>query len=272
MVIPALKLRKFVDRFFPKLGLVYRTFRNARNETAKFKTTPYGFKFSGNETMIRGRFEPRETEIIIQQLASADVFVDVGANIGFYTCLARSMGKYTIAFEPLIENLRCLYRNLRENSWNDVEVYPLGLSNKSGLKVLYGEGTGASLVEGWANHSPLLWRTIPVSTLDTILGQRFAGKRLIIKVDVEGGELDVLKGGLRTLQQSPRPFWLVENCLTEHHPAGMNPNFCDVFKTFWRYNYEARNILNNRISPIDLKKLISKPDISQLHNYIFLPK
>ena len=91
-----------------------------------------------------------ETALMRQHLSQSDVFIDVGANIGFYSCLARSLGKQVIAIEPLLKNLNHLYSNLIDNTWKDVEVFPVGLSDHPGLAVLYGaSSTGASLISNW---------------------------------------------------------------------------------------------------------------------------
>ena len=141
MVISASIFRPLVDRVLPQLGSFYRMWRDSKSQMRKPKTTPYGFKFAGNDAMEIGKFEPKETQILIKQLTNTDVFVDVGANLGFYTCLACSLVKQTISFEPFYQNLRYLYRNLAENSWNDVEVYPVGLRDRAGIMPLYGAGT-----------------------------------------------------------------------------------------------------------------------------------
>ena len=113
--------------------------------------TPLGFKLragraKANRMMQDGTFEPEETAVLQHHLARADVFVDVGANVGLYTCLARQMGKHVVAFEPQERNLRCLYSNLRSNGWPDVEVFPLGLGECPGLMPLYGaSGPSASI-------------------------------------------------------------------------------------------------------------------------------
>ena len=130
--------------------------------------------------MQSGAFEPQETALIRKLLDGAEVFVDVGANIGFYTCLARALGKYTLAVEPLPQNLAYLYANPEANGWTDVEICPCGLAKLPGLATLYGGSTGASLVKGWAGASPLLRQLVPLSTLDIVLGQRFNGPQLLI--------------------------------------------------------------------------------------------
>src|SRR5258706_16147572 len=79
--------------------------------------TPYGFKlktrkYIANRMMLQGTFEIEEIDIIKSHMRDADIFVDVGANIGLYTCIARSLGKPAVAIEPQPQNLECLYDNL----------------------------------------------------------------------------------------------------------------------------------------------------------------
>lgn len=243
--------------------------------------TPFGFKmvsrnYIANRMMMDGTFETEEVELIQKNLSDADVFVDVGANIGFYACIARSLRKYVVAIEPQPQNLLCLYANLNNNNWQDTEVFPLGLSNKPDLLILYGaSGPSASLVSGWAGYSKRFQRVIPVNTLDTLLGDRFAGKKLFIKIDVEGAEYNVLRGALKTLSLSPRPTWFIEVCLNEFHPGEMNPNYEATFDLFWQHGYEVR-IANKRVTlvtPKDIKSWVTnKRSGINNFNYLFIPK
>jgi len=96
--------------------------------------------------MEAGTFEPEETKIVNEFLSKTDVFVDVGANAGFHSCLARSRDKHVLAVEPCPGNLRSLFRNLEANSWLDVEVWPIALAQTPGCLTLWGCNTGASLL------------------------------------------------------------------------------------------------------------------------------
>ena len=209
--------------------------------------------------MQKGNFDDEGTLLLKELLPSVDVLIDVGANIGFYVCLARSSNKHVVAVEPLPNNLKYLYANIIANHWRDVEVFPVGLRDSSGLATLYGgSSTGASLIGRWAGASRLFRRTIAVTTLDILIGGRFKDKRLLIKIDVEGAEYPVLLGAIDLLRRHPQPTWIVEICFNEYHPQGMNPNFQDTFNLFWRYGYEAhtadqRNIL---IQPADVDRYL----------------
>jgi len=222
--------------------------------------------------MEEGTFEPTETTLILEKLSGTDVFVDVGSNIGFYACLARSRGVRTIAVEPHPFNLRRLYANLSENGWHDVEIFPVGLGASPRLAPLYGEGTGASLVEGWAGTSTVHRRLIPLLTLDLVFGKRFRDQRVFVKVDVEGLEKEVLLGATETLANLQRATWLVEICLTEHHPGGVNPVFSDVFDLFWSSGYRASALDQHQraVAPADVQRWIAQraQDFGS-HNFLF---
>jgi FkbM family methyltransferase len=233
-------------------------------------------KYIANRRMLEGAFEQVELDIIKKNLNNADVFIDVGANIGYYACMARSLSKYVVAVEPQPQNLECLYTNLNINDWSDTEVFPLGLSHSPGLLTLYGaSGPSASLVKGWAGYSQRFNRVIPVNTLDNILCDRFKGKKLFIKIDVEGAEYDVLRGAEKTLTMSPRPTWFIEVCLSEFHPGGTNPNYAAIFNFFWKNNYEVRlaNGENRLITSSDISTWIAnkRSNVSEF-NYLFIPK
>lgn len=209
--------------------------------------TPMGFKLRSGfhpayRMMREGTFEPDETALLASLMVRCDRFIDVGANLGYYTCLALQKGKPVVAFEPQEQNLHCLFQNLASNDWQDdrAEVFPVALSDRPGLLTLYGaSGPSASLLRDWAGYSPRYGKVVPVSTLDRLLAGRYEGERLLVKIDVEGAEYQVLRGALATLARTPRPVWLLEVCLEEFHPEGANPDFAAIFQLFWDHGYEA---------------------------------
>lgn len=265
-------LKSPIDRHFPFLAHLYRLFRE---EVAYRRMRPVirseGFRFVSPGSMQTGEFESTEIEIIKEKLEQADLLIDVGANVGLYTCIARSLGKHVIAIEPHPQNLRLLYRNLEENGWHDVEVWPVGVGGNPGAVTMYGGGTGASVIKGWAGIPESWKQTIAVHTLDHIVGARFLDKRIVIKVDVEGGEYAVLQGGINTIQRTIKPTWLVEITLTLHHP-NVNHRFMQSFDVFWRNGYEAR-------TGDETRRLVTRPDVERwvnngkcdfgTHNWLF---
>ncbi len=245
------------------------------------KMTPFGFCLAGTDSihhiaMQNGTFEPEEVAIFQEAFTKADIFVDVGANIGFYACLARKAGLQVLAIEPLEKNLILLEKNITENFSEGVEILPVGISDRQGTATLYGgSSTGASLVGKWAGSSSLFQQTIVLSTLDNIVGDDYSGQNIFIKIDVEGAEYQALLGASTVLMLNPKPVWLIEVCFNEYHPDGMNPNYRGTFEIFWKNGYEVRtaDIRNNLILPSDVDEWLNKGVCeSGTINYMFTHK
>lgn len=243
--------------------------------------TPYGFElisgsYSANRAMLTGEFEQEEVAIIKEFLATTDLFVDIGANIGFYTCLALQSGKHVVAVEPKRSNLDLLCQNVTINGWinGECEVQPFGLSDKAGLLKLYGAtGTAASLLKGWAGHSEKFSEIVPVTSLDKILRGVSPDTKIFLKVDVEGAEYSVLRGALHTLDHPQQIAWLVEICLNEYHPTESNPHYRATFELMWEHGYQAFTA-DSRRTPVRKEDVDTwvKQNHCDLHaiNFLFL--
>ena len=124
---------------------------------------------------------------------------------------------------------------------SNVEVFPLGLAGQCGLGRIYGDDSESSFIPGWAQARKARFNLVPLTTLDIIAAYRFKEKRLFIKMDVEGFELDVLAGATDTLGLNPKPTWLVEILLrSEAIPGKINHRFYETFEVFWRQGYQCR--------------------------------
>lgn len=235
-----LRIKPIVGRF-PRILDLYRTVRDQISCMKDPLTTQWGFKLSGNAAMAKGKFEPEETEYVRKKLMDVDVLVNVGANIGYYCCHALSMGKSVIAFEPMQQNLRYLCQNIKVNDWSDVEIYPMALSSSVGVLEIFGGGTGASILKGWAGIPENYMTLVPSSTLDTVLGNKLNGKKILILVDIEGAEKLMLEGATQMLARKEKPIWMVEITTKENQPVGVeiNPNLKETFQFFFQHGYDA---------------------------------
>jgi FkbM family methyltransferase len=257
----------------PTLAAIYRGVRIQLDLMTVARLTPWGFRLSGNESMAKGLFEPQETEIILKLLGDRDVFINVGANIGYYCCLAKVMGKHVIAFEPIHRNLQHLCRNMKLNGWDDAEIYPFALSDQVGIVEMFGSDTGASMIKGWAGIPEAQKAFVPTSTLDIMLLNRYYGRKLLILVDVEGAEYLMLRGALGLLDMQPKPIWIMEITALDNQPKSVkiNPKFEDTFEMFFRAGYQARTA-DKSMRPVtrnDIKLvLMGKKDLG-VHNFIF---
>lgn len=237
-----------------------RLWRQSRDELKYRRLKPYktsyGFKLYGDANLDGSREASREIETVEALLKQGAALVDIGANVGLFSCYAHSKGTPVLAVEPQPRNVQLLLRNLRINKF-DVEVLPIALADKIGVLPLYGGGQGASLSKGWGGMKATYSTLVPVSTLDSILAGRFEGLPLLVKLDVEGHEKQVLEGASKTLER-PDVSWLVEHGLTENF-ADVNPNFRALFEIFWDNGYTAHTLNPSReVTSSDVDRWIAQ--------------
>jgi FkbM family methyltransferase len=87
-----------------------------------------------------GVWEPRTTKYVETHLKAGQTFVDVGANVGYYSILASKLGAKVLAFEPSKDNRELLEHNIKDNDC-DVQVFSQALSNENGSAILYTDTT-----------------------------------------------------------------------------------------------------------------------------------
>ena len=263
---------------FPNLSMWYRFLRDYLNRHKKPTLTKYGFYFTGNKQMEIGDFELEETKLIRELLKNSDIFINIGANIGYYCCFSLQQRKKTIAFEPLPSNLFFLYKNMNLNKWSeDMEIYPIALSNQCGIMDIYGLGTGASTIKGWAGNNAKYRHIVPVNLLDKVITDRFSGKNILVVMDVEGAELNILKGAINIINRILKPIWFVEISVSEHQPAGINinPNLLETFNIFWESGYSSvvadKSLREIKFKDIEMIIQTQRDNLNS-HNFIFFDK
>ena len=247
---------------FPSAAQFYRNSRDLLERNQPSLPTPWGFTLAGAPQMAAGTFEPEETQLVRQLLEEVDLLVNVGANVGYYCCHALSLGKAVVAVEPISRNLNYLLRNMVENGWSQqCEIFPVALAAQTAVLRMWGGGTGASLISGWAGVPSSYVTQVPVLTLDRLLLGRMSGQRALILVDIEGAEHAMLQGAAQVLQQHPRPTWMVEISTTEHQPAGtkVNPHLLSTFDLFFAAGYQATTASQN-------PKKIAREDVEAATN------
>lgn len=202
--------------------------------------TQLGFSFAGPDAMMSGTFEAKETQILTSLLSDADKFVNVGANFGYYVCLAQSLGVPAVAVEPVPVNLKLLRNNIERNGFEaGVEIFPNACGEVDGEAKIFGVGTGASLVKGWARNPESLSHKVKIRRLDDMVPAKSVSSSTVFLVDVEGFELEVIKGADGLLGSEHKPIWLMETGLTDHRSeGGLNPRFEEIFERVSQYGYE----------------------------------
>ena len=137
--------------------------------------------------------------------------VDVGANLGYYTLLAaRRVGPSgrVIAFEPIPEARRRLEENLALNGYRNVTISPVALFSRDTPMVL-GRPFEDSRLLPETRHPSDGDLEVTCARFDAIRQDVGIGAVDVVKMDVEGAEMDVLLGMTETLSRS-RPSLLLE--------------------------------------------------------------
>jgi FkbM family methyltransferase len=146
------------------------------------------------------------------------VFVDIGANSGYYSLLSAAFGaRSVIAFEPAEEIANLLDANIKRSRFEQkIQVQRVVLSNKSGTSKVYYPESSHGLIETSASlnatfrpsHEKVV--DVAVDTLDGFLGAVLKDdEKLLLKINVEGHDMAVLEGARRIVSEK-RPGIIVE--------------------------------------------------------------
>lgn len=187
----------------------------------------------GSHIFWRGSYSTSQLVFLKRILRPDMVFFDIGANQGEFTVVAASRlprGR-VIALEPVDALVRRLRRNVEANGFRNVSILTVGLGERRGRMPIY---TSEGTFSDGTNHSglPTLHPgaergrelgTIEMTTLDDLAAETNLERLDAAKIDVEGAELSVLRGGEKTIRRF-RPWILLEvdeaNCRRAGHTAG----------------------------------------------------
>ena len=215
-----------------KLGRIARLGLIERDLSVKYGLAS-GVKFNAgayNPDTSLGTYEMPVQEVLSQYLKSGSVFYDIGANVGFFTILGAKLvgheGK-VYAFEPESTNIATLRRNIQLNNFAHVSVIEKAVSKTTGVEKLWlteysgshtlapenlqdntvSVNTSASNVLSQLPKSEIpsflkIKECITVDTvsIDSLLQQQEIEPPTLVKIDVEGAEIDVLQGMSQTLE------------------------------------------------------------------------
>jgi len=214
----------------------------------------------------RLRVDPAELRFVGQCLRPGQVAVDIGCHKGAYTYwMRRRVGPSgaVYAFEPQPQQVVYLRAAFSAMRYDNVEVVPMAVSDQCGSMTLHvptgagrtheaslerGAGSGELGARDPKSDSPLpapcSTLSVDVTTLDDFFADRTNGPDFL-KIDVEGHELAVFKGGMRTLE-TYRPAILVE-CEVRHRPDG---DVRPVFELLESLGYAGSYFLNRACRPL----------------------
>jgi FkbM family methyltransferase len=235
--------------------------------------TKYGFSVYSNlkdrilELDLNAAWEEMESVFILNNLEEGDVFVDVGAYIGYFSMLAaqKKTGKI-LAFEPVPKSYDMLNMNIKHNELDDiVETFNVGLGcEMHTAKFTTSLGPKNHIkYEVDDIHSNLPVVDIEVNTLDSLIIETDAVNRVdFIKVDIEGAEYDFLLGARKTIEEF-KPIILME--IETHRLVKFNTTAKQIFNFMYQFGYKYLSATDRAIS----KGNDYQKELKESRNFIF---
>ena len=157
---------------------------------------------------ISGVFGPRDTQTVKDNVFSGNIVVDLGANIGYFTCLLAKIvgeGGKVFAFEPDPRNLKLLRRNIQENDYKNVIIADKAVSDVNGSCTLYSSQKKFGANRIFESKKNQTHDFIPIKSETICLDDYFEKQNLLkkidfIKIDVEGSEFRAFNGMKKILE------------------------------------------------------------------------
>ncbi len=187
--------------------------------------------YGATQNVYCGLNDFEDMSFLIHYLRPADVFIDVGANIGAYTVLASAAaGAKTYAFEPSLAAILALRSNIAINHIADqVSIEPYAAGRAQGSVPISSDGPSAMHhIEHDSSSSTSL---VEMRTIDS-----YDLNPAIIKIDVEGYEAEVLAGAMETASRPELVAIITEN---SDESAKYGDGVLSVASFMTRYGFTA---------------------------------
>jgi FkbM family methyltransferase len=222
------------------------------------------------ELSVYQMHEPLATQLVKQLLKPGMNVVDIGGNLGYYALLEAQMvgdAGRVIAIEPVAANFAQLSKNVEANGYRNILLHNVAIGASNGTAPMY-----LSKKSNWHSLHPVPWETreitVPVSTLDALLAQHKLPSVDLIRMDLEGYEVEVIHGMAETVKNySPR-------LLVELHPHMIGAEaVVGYLRHLKALGYELDWVLDNerdrpirwrflRAEKISLEELLTDPRIT----------
>jgi FkbM family methyltransferase len=185
-----------------------------------------------------GSKEDVTEEYIKSLLHPGATFIDVGANVGYFTLLASTLGARVVAYEPTPSVFARLKENVALNGFDNADLVNAAVMDKTGTLTLHLSGDDFEANSLFGND-PQSVRVAAVS-LDRDLADRKIGHVDVLKIDAEGAEPFVLDGATRLLASPNPPVIIIEVNAFTLNCAGFKPS--EVLSRLESHGYRLTEI------------------------------
>lgn len=242
--------------------LIYLT---VKGSGLKLLLDPDDRRFIPIEMMNFHSFDPEEKEILFKIAEKCKTVCDIGANIGWYTLNFAQLPKIKqiYSFEPIPHSYSYLQKHLKLNNIKNVSTFNCALSDKIGTETFYWteKENGSASMKNIQERANINQITCELNTLDNFMKRKRTPIDLI-KCDVEGSELFVFRGGIKTIKKD-KPVVFTEMLRKWSNKFDYHPN--DIICFFAELGYGCYIFKRNK-----LKKIKLVTDCTLETNFLFL--
>lgn len=225
--------------------------------TTRLKRYDLRFQYDPNSYIgrfiyYRGIFEEQILRAIEEVLKPGMTFIDVGANIGLHSVVASKLVGETgavLAFEPQAQARQQLERNIALNGLHNLTLSECALGRAPATAKLYRineQNDGQSTLVPENQASP--FESVNVVTLDSALSGVDVSRGCVMKIDVEGGELDVLAGATGLLARA-RPKAIFVECI-DSYLKRFGGSSAELVKCLQDAGYVTKGLFKGRWVPV----------------------
>ncbi len=199
-----------------------------------------------------GSYEPKDFGMLLALVPRGATFVDVGANIGWYSvhvAVADPTAR-VIAVEPIPSSFRWLSAAVAANGLRNVSTVNAAVGAARGELTLFVDATisGAASAAPSTGEAGLEQVRCPVVTIDELVAEHDA-RADVLKLDIEGGELFALRGASEVLT-TQRPIVFCEMLRKLARPFGYHPN--EIIGLMAGHGYGCYRAVADRLVPFSL--------------------
>lgn len=175
----------------------------SRESDIKIICNPHDYRIIPIEILNFGFYEKEEMDIVLKLVEEGFYFYDIGANIGWYSInIAKKVENIKIfAFEPIPKTYNYLKKNIKLNNLSHIHTFNFGLSDEDNefKFYYYPEGSVNASLANLSERQSVEEVPCTVKKLDNFVQDKPID---FIKCDVEGAELLVFKGGLKSITKN----------------------------------------------------------------------
>ncbi len=185
-------------------------------------------------------------------LVRMEICLDVGANIGVVGCWLAKRAEYVFCFEPEIQNQEFLKKNVKLNKIKNLKLVPVAVAEKSGVAEFAVRGSfGHHGLHGRHVTKTITSIKMPTINLDKFCTEKKLKKISLLKIDVEGSEITVLRGFKKYLRECRVNLIVFEYAPVLHQ--GVKEQMA-VFDFLTEMNYSVYDLKGKVVSRAEMLK------------------